>query len=119
MVDFLANKAPKSHKAMLISQGFDPETADLTTFVEHCERAETTDDIASAKIAASDEEQEPKTKKSRKSNSDRGKKRTRHSYKKFCTQHGENSTHNTKDCNHLKAKNKARPKFSKIGHYCT
>ena len=113
LVDFLANKAPKSHKAMLISQGFNPETADLTTFVEHCKRAETTDSIASAKIVASDEEHEPKTKKSRKSKSDRGKKRTKLSSKKYCTQHGENTTYNTKDCNHLKAKNKARPKFSK------
>ena len=45
LVDFLANKAPKSHKAMLINQGFNPETSTLATFVEHCERAETTDDI--------------------------------------------------------------------------
>ena len=26
LIDFLANKAPKSHKAMLINQGFNPET---------------------------------------------------------------------------------------------
>ena len=26
LVDFLANKAPKSHKAVLINQGFNPET---------------------------------------------------------------------------------------------
>ena len=55
LVDSLANKAPITHKAMLISQGFNPETADLETFVEHCECAETTDDIAGAKFAASDE----------------------------------------------------------------
>ena len=35
LVDFLANKAPKSHKAMLISQVFNPETSSLATFVEH------------------------------------------------------------------------------------
>ena len=46
LVDFLANKAPKSHKAMLISQGFNPDTSSLATFVGHCERAETTDAIA-------------------------------------------------------------------------
>ena len=113
MVDFLANKAPKSHKAMLISQGFNPETADLTTFVEHCERVETTDSIASAKIVSSDEEHEPKTKKRSKSKSDCGKKRPKRSSKKYCTHHGENTTHTTKDCNILKAKNKTRPKFSK------
>ena len=39
LVDFLANKAPRSHKAMLINQGFNPETSTLETFVEHCERA--------------------------------------------------------------------------------
>ena len=60
LVDFLANKAPKSHKAMLINQGFNPETSTLETFVEHYERAETTDDIAGAKFTASNEESEPK-----------------------------------------------------------
>ena len=39
LVDSLANKAPRSHKAMLIVQCFNPETATLETFVEHCERA--------------------------------------------------------------------------------
>ena len=39
LVDSLSNKAPRSHKAMLISRGFNPETNDLETFVEHCERA--------------------------------------------------------------------------------
>ena len=41
LVDSLANKAPRSHKAMILSQGFNPETGDLETFVEHCEQAET------------------------------------------------------------------------------
>ena len=63
LVDFLANKAPESHKAMLINQGFIPETSTFETFVEHCESAETTDDIAGAKFAASDEESETKKKK--------------------------------------------------------
>ena len=37
LVQSLANKAPRSHKDMLISQGFNPETGDLETFVEeHC-----------------------------------------------------------------------------------
>ena len=81
LVNFLANKAPKSHKAMLINQGFNPETSSLATFVEHCERAETTDDIAGAKIAASDKESDPRRKK-RKTKSDRGKKRIKSSTKK-------------------------------------
>ena len=37
LVDSLANKALITHKAMLISQGFNPETANLKTFVEYCE----------------------------------------------------------------------------------
>ena len=56
LVDSPANKAPRSHKAMLIFQGFNPETENLETFVEHCERAETTDNISGAKFAASDED---------------------------------------------------------------
>ena len=56
LFDSLANKAPRTHKAMLISQGFNPDTANLETFLEHCERAETTDNIAGAKSAASDED---------------------------------------------------------------
>ena len=81
MVDFLANKAPKSHKAMLINQGFNPETSTLETFVEHCERAETTNDIAGAKFAASDEESEPRRKKRSKTKSDCGKKHIKRSTK--------------------------------------
>ena len=65
LVHSLTNKAPKTHKAMLISQGFNPETGDLDTFVEHCKRAETTDNIAGAKFAASDEDSDTKRKKKR------------------------------------------------------
>ena len=45
IVDLLANKAPITHKAMLISQGFNPEAGDLEIFVEHCEQAETTNTV--------------------------------------------------------------------------
>ena len=62
LVDSLANKVPISHKAMLVNQSFIPETATLETFFEHCELAETTDDIAGAKFAASDEDSEPRKK---------------------------------------------------------
>ena len=65
IVDSLANKAPRSHKAMLISQGFNPETVDLLTFIEHYERAETTDNIATAKFSASDEDSDTKKYKNR------------------------------------------------------
>ena len=50
LVHSLANKALRSHKAMLISQYFNPEMGYLATFVEHCQRANTTDNIAMAKF---------------------------------------------------------------------
>ena len=31
----------------------------------------------------------------------------------YCSLHGENTSHNSKDCNTLKAKGKGKPKFSK------
>ena len=65
LVDSFSNKAPRSRKAMLTSQGFNPETGDLETFVEHCERAETTDSISGANFAASDEDSDTKRRKKR------------------------------------------------------
>ena len=62
LVDSLANKAPRSHKAMLIAQGFNPETTTFETFVKHWECTETTDNIAGAKFAASDEDSNPRNK---------------------------------------------------------
>ena len=113
MVDFLTNKAPKSHKAMLIAQGFNPETSSLATFFEHCKRAETTDEIASEKFVASDEESEPRKKKRSKTKSDRGKKCLKRSTKMYCSHHGENTSYNSKYFNTLKVKGKGKPKFSK------
>ena len=81
LVDSLANKAPRSHKSMLTSQGFNTETETLETFVEHCERAETTDDIAGAKFAASDEDSEPRKKKRTNIKNDHGKKLIKRSTK--------------------------------------
>ena len=109
----LANKAPRYHKAMLISQGFNPETANLETFVEHCKRAETTDDIARAMFAASNEDSEPKKEKRTKSKDDRGKKLKKRSTKMYCSLHGENTSHTSRECNVLKSKGKEKPKCSK------
>ena len=107
LFEFLAKKAPNSHKAMLINQGYNPETATLETFVEHCARAETTDDIAGAKFAASKEDREPRNKKRTKTKNDRGKKCIQRSTKMYCSLHGDNSSHNSKDCNILKSKGKS------------
>ena len=113
MVDSLANKAPRTHKSMLISQGFNPETANLETFVKHCERAETTDGIAGAKFSASNENSEPRKKKRTKSKDDHGKKHTKRSTKMYCSLHGDNTSHNSDECNVIKSKGKDKPKFSK------
>ena len=84
LVDFLANKSPRRNKAMLIPQSFNPETGDLETFVEHCERAETTDNITVAKSSTSDEDSDTKRKKKRskfkehKENSKKHRKKTPH-----------------------------------------
>ena len=106
LVDSLANKAPRYHKAMLISQYFNPETANLKTFVEHCKHAETTDDIAGAKFAASNEDSEPRTKRRTKTKNDHGQKRTKRSTKMYCSLHGDNTSHNAKKCNILKSSGK-------------
>ena len=54
IVDSLTNKAPRTHTATMISQGFNTETGDLATFVENCERAETNYNIALYKFPASE-----------------------------------------------------------------
>ena len=109
----LSNKAPRTHKEMLISQGFNHETANLKTFVEHCEHAETTDNISGAKFSASDEDSEPSKKERTKSKDDHGKKRKKRSTKMYCYLHGENTRHTSRECNVLKSKGKENPKFSK------
>ena len=59
----LANKAPRRHKSRLISQGFNPETGDIVTFVEHYKWDETSDNIAMAKFSASDKDSDNKKNK--------------------------------------------------------
>ena len=93
LVDSLTNKGPRSHKAMMIAQGFNPDTATLETFVEHCERTETTDNITGVKFAASDEDSELRKKKRTKSKDDHGKKRKKRSTKMYCSLHGDNTSH--------------------------
>ena len=76
---------------MLISQGLNPETEDLATFVEHFERADTTDNIAMAKFSASDEDSDTKKNKKcykkfpeREGNS----KKRRNNSSGYCSLHG-------------------------------
>ena len=101
---------------MLISQGFNPETGEKDTSVEHFERAETTDNISGAKFTASDEDSDTKRKKKRlksKGQDEHGKKRQKQYSKLYCSLNGENTCHTTTECNFLKAKGKEKAKFSK------
>ena len=75
LINSLAQKAPRNHKDMLIAHVFNPESSYIETFVEHCERAETMDDISGAKFAASDEDSKPRKKNRLKSKDEHGKKR--------------------------------------------
>ena len=109
LADSLAKKAPRIHKAMLISQGFNPETGDIEIFVEHCEQVETTDNIAGAKFSALDEDSYTKRKKKRlkfKRKEEHGKKRQKNHSKLYCSLHGENTSYITRECRVLKAKSK-------------
>ena len=63
LMDSLTNKNPRSDRAMLISQGFNPETGDMATFVEQCKWAKPTDNIAVAKFSTSDEYRDTKINK--------------------------------------------------------
>ena len=99
LVDSLANKAPRSHKAMIISQGFNPEKGDLATFVEHCKLADITDNIAGANFAASDEESDTKRHKKHskfKEREENGKKRHQKHSSLYCSLHGVNKSHTTR-----------------------
>ena len=118
LVDPLSNKVQRSHKAMLVSQGFNPETGDLTTFVEQDEQSEIADNIAMAKFSASDEDRDTKKHKkcSRKfkDREDNGKKRRKNS-SLYYTFHGERNIHTSRECKSLKARasNKDKPKYGK------
>ena len=97
-----------------MKQGFNPETVDLETFVKYCEQAETTDNIAGAKFAASDEDSDTKRKKKRpkfKEQDEHGKKGHEKHSKLYCYLHGENTSHTTRECKVLKANTKYKPKY--------
>ena len=117
-MDYLANKAPRSHKAILISQGLNPETGDMATFVEHCRRAETMDNIVMAKFSASYEDSDTKRHKNCskfKEREENGKKRRKKNFSLYCSLRGKNKIHTSRECKFLKAssKDKYNPKSRK------
>ena len=107
LVNSLANKAPRSHRAMMISQVFNSETGDIETFVEHCERAETTYNIAIAKFSASYEGSDTKKNKNcskktkeREENGNKCRKNSSLCYSLY----GENNSHTSRGWKVLKAR---------------
>ena len=107
LVDSLAKKTPRSHKAMMILQGLNLETGDLTTFVKHCKQADTMDNITMAKFSASDEDSDTKKNKKcskkTKEREDNGKK-CRNNFSLYCSLHGYNNSHTSRECKVLKAR---------------
>ena len=106
LVDSLANKAPRSHKAMLILKGFNPDTGDLSTFVEHCKWVKTTDNISVAKFSASGKDSDTERHKKRskfKEREDNGKKWHKKNSSLYWYLHGENKSHISRECKVLKA----------------
>ena len=106
---------------MLISQGFNTETGDLATFVENCERSESTDNIAMAKFSASDEDSDTKRKKKSSKFKEReknGKKSHKKSSSIYWFLHGENKIHTYRECKVLKARDKDEdnPKYATKDH---
>ena len=81
--------------------------------MEHCEQAETTDNIYGAKFAASDEDSDTKRKKKHlKSKDEHGKKHQKQNSKLYCSLRDENNSHTTRECTVLKLKGKGKPNFS-------
>ena len=81
--------------------------------MEHCEHAETSDDISGAKLAASDEDSEPRKKNRINSKDEHGKKIQKRPSKLYWSLHGENTSHTSRECNVLKSKGKEKLKFFK------
>lgn len=103
LLDILASKAPQSHKAMMIEQGFDPQTATIKEFVEISERAETKEALGKTERKSEDSDSDDSHKASRREKSKRKKNSSRessHSKRQefFCKHHGPNPTHDSKTC---------------------
>ena len=118
LVDSLANKALRSHTTMLISQGFNIETGDLETLLEHCKQATNTYNISVARFYASEKDSDTKRHKNCskfKEREDNGKKHRKKNSSLYWSLHGENKSHTSRECNVLKkrAKDKDNPKYGK------
>ena len=85
--------------------------------MEHCEWAETTDNIALANFSASEESSDTKRKKKNpkfKECEENGKERHKKNSSLYYSLHGENKSHTSRECKALKAKSKDKenPKYA-------
>ena len=117
LLDILASKAPQAHKAIMIEQGFDPQTATIQEFVEISERAETKEALTQnkqARFSAEDSDSEDSQKKSRRNKKlrkNRKESSPRQSY--FCKHHGPNPTHDSETCKVLLNETSGKPSWKK------
>ncbi len=108
LLDILASKAPQSHKALMIEQGFDPQNATIQQFVEISERAETKESLQKGPVVKFENERydsdDSYKKVSHKKKDRKSSKHSKHEPNKharlefFCKHHGPNSTHNSDTC---------------------
>ena len=99
LLDSLPNKVPRSHRTILTSQGFNPETGDMETFMEHFKRSETTYNISGVKFDASDKDRNTNRKKKRsyfKEQDENGKNCHKKRYLLYCSLHEKNQIHTSR-----------------------
>ena len=115
LVDIVADRAPKSHKKELVSDGFNPETATLDEFVETCERAETNEAIdhgarsSTQRRSKTDYYSDDSRKKSRHPRERDSRSKTTKKSKKeafYCRYHKANDSHDTTDCKVINGREK-------------
>ena len=115
-MEIMSNKAPKSHKELMTTLGFDPRAETVERFVEICERVELKEANEKEKAVrfrqdseaedSSDEDGGYQKKK-------KASKKPRQSYARaphYCKEHGPNSTHDSVDCKTIKGRKGEMPK---------
>ena len=125
LLDILASRAPTPARAMMIEHGFDPQAANITQFVELCERAETKQALkhhiqkeAEASASGSDDNSYKKVArkgKSHKAKHDSYKSKASRPAKEleyYCKLHKQNDSHDTEKCKVLNGDSSYKKKTS-------
>jgi hypothetical protein len=116
LLDILASKAKRSHKELLTDHGFDPHTEDIDKFVEICERAETKEALSKksdrSRRFESDDDSDQSVGYKKKPKKRPHRPATGHS-NYYCSYHGNNNTHDSKNCKVLLAEKEGKPDWKK------